>query len=108
MSADNYWLIRRTQNGFVPVMGFASDDWKPQPRSDAPVFATPDEALDSVIDEYAEYGHSIDPECYLDDADWAAKLETRTSLLEDFEWLLQQEDVDARDLLGVVEHHANF
>lgn len=65
MSADNFWLVRRNwPSGFSPVMGFASDETKPDVRADAPVFATPEEALASVLGDYAEYGHSIDPECY--------------------------------------------
>ena len=77
MSADNYYLIvPNPAGGFSPVMRFASDDdlsededtVAPAPMLDegAPVFATPEEALDSVLGEYAEYGHAISGACYSD------------------------------------------
>ncbi len=52
------------RGGFSPVMGFASDDRVPEVGLDAPVFVTPEEALLSVLDDWAEYGHSVDPDCY--------------------------------------------
>lgn len=75
MSSDNYYVIvPNPAGGFSPVMRFASEDEDlaededapvpvPLPRRGAPVFATPMEALHSVLDEYAEYGHSIHPAC---------------------------------------------
>ena len=80
MSADNYYLIvPNPAGGFSPVMRFASDDddlsedededtVTPTPMLDegAPVFATPEEALASVLGEYAEYGHAISGACYSD------------------------------------------
>jgi hypothetical protein len=72
MSADNYWIVvPHPDGGFSPVMGFASSDEYldaedvPVPRVGAPVFATAQEALASVWDDYAEYGHSISPLCAL-------------------------------------------
>lgn len=67
MSADNFWLVRRAPAGrFVPLMGFASDDFEPMmlPSREYETFATPDAALQSVLNDYAEYGHSIHPECF--------------------------------------------
>lgn len=70
MSGDNYWMVvPNPDGGFSPVMGFASNDEHldpedvPVPRVGAPVFATPEAALASVIDDWAEYGHSISPLC---------------------------------------------
>ena len=68
MSADNYYLVRRhPDGGFVALMGFASDDEEPtvEPGRNYLVYGTADEALCSVLDEYAEYGHSIHSECNL-------------------------------------------
>lgn len=68
MSADNYYIVRRhPMGGFVPYMGSASDSRTPGPETDHQtrrVFDTPEEALMSVVDEFAEYGASIHPECY--------------------------------------------
>lgn len=63
MSSDNFYVVRRNQNGFSAVMGFASDGRSPQPRPSQVVYATPEEALASVKNEYAEYGAYIHPEC---------------------------------------------
>lgn len=70
MSSDNYWVVvPNPDGGFSPVMGFASSDEYldpedvPVPRVGAPVFGTPEDALMSVIDDWAEYGHSISPLC---------------------------------------------
>ncbi|MFE6967027.1 hypothetical protein ACFVAJ_18085 [Agromyces sp. NPDC057679] len=109
MSADNFWLVRRVPTGFVVVMGFESDDSKPQPRGHERVFETPEEALDSVIDDYAEYGHQIDPECFLEDEEWELLKTEREDLLEQFRWLLEQEDrPDPRDILAVVEERMSY
>lgn len=65
MSADNYYVVLpHPDGGFTPVMGFASDEQGPTVRADAVAFETPLEALNAVVDEYAEYGHSISPLCY--------------------------------------------
>lgn len=67
MSSDNYWLVRRTRdNRFVPLMAFESDDLRPSidPARIGDTFDTPEIALASVAGEYAEYGASIDPECF--------------------------------------------
>lgn len=67
MSADNYFVVRpHPGGGFTPIMGFASDDRDRAPQMTDPSFATPEEALSAVLNEYAEYGHSISPECYPD------------------------------------------
>ena len=70
MSSDNYWVVvPNPDGGFSPVMGFASGDEYldaedvPVPRVGAPVFETPMDALNSVISDYAEYGHSIYESC---------------------------------------------
>lgn len=78
MSADNYYIIRKHPlGGFTPVMGFASDqivdgEWNGDIHPDAdvgdPQFDTPEDALQSVIYDYAEYGHDIHSECYGNDA----------------------------------------
>lgn len=66
MSADNFYLIRRHPvTGFSAVMGFASCDTEDSltiPDSSAS-FPTVDEAIESVIDSYAEYGVQVHPEC---------------------------------------------
>lgn len=66
MSADNFYLIRRAPGGkFTPLMGFASDEDQPEVGAmrEYQLFDTAEAAFDSVADEYAEYGHSIHPEC---------------------------------------------
>lgn len=66
MSADNFYRIRRhPAGGFTPVHGFASADEEPEvnPNFHQP-FPTIDKAIESVIDEYTEYGVSIHPECF--------------------------------------------
>lgn len=76
MSADDYWLVRRTpDHRYVPLHGFLSDDRLPviSEHPDAPTFATPAEALQSVVDRWAEYGHSIDAECNLTAAEFDAR-----------------------------------
>lgn len=66
MSADNFYLIRKHPvKGFSAVMGFASsdtDEGLTVPKT-APSFATIDQAIESVIDSYAEYGVQVHPEC---------------------------------------------
>lgn len=67
MSSDNYWLVRRTRDDrFVALMGFNSDEIRPSidPARIGDTFATPELAIASVSGEYAEYGSSIDPECF--------------------------------------------
>ena len=66
MSADNFYIVRRHEGGFTPVMGFASVEETPTPRKGAKVYPTPEDALDAVAGEYTEYGASIHPECYVD------------------------------------------
>jgi hypothetical protein len=65
MSADNFYIVRRhSDGGFTPVHGFASDDETPKvnPERNAS-FPTIDSAIESVIDEYTEYGIRVHPEC---------------------------------------------
>lgn len=84
LSSDNYWLVRRTaDNKFSPVMGFASDDLSPTIRDRDPRFDTPSEALNAVISDYAEYGHSIDPECFLSDDEWSQLTAKREAVTAD-------------------------
>ena len=64
MSADNFYIIRKHPGGgFAAVMGFASDDKNPEAAWEHASYPTPLDALLSVIDEPAEYGCSIHPEC---------------------------------------------
>lgn len=66
MSADNFYLIRKHPiKGFSAIMGFASCDTEDAlsiPET-APSFSTVDQAIESVIDSYAEYGVQVHPEC---------------------------------------------
>lgn len=66
MSADNFYLIRKHPvEGFSAVMGFASCDTEEGltiPET-APSFPTLDQAIESIIDSYAEYGVQVHPEC---------------------------------------------
>lgn len=65
MSADNFYIIRKhPEGGFTPVHGFASDDELPavNPERNKP-FPSIDEAIESVVDEYTEYGIRVHPEC---------------------------------------------
>lgn len=72
MSADNYWVIRKSPHDgkFMPVMGFASeesgptdDDWFPESTYAAPTFDTVDAALKYAEESGSEYGVIIHPEC---------------------------------------------
>lgn len=65
MSADNFYIIRNhPDGGFTPVHGFASDDELPAVNPERhKSFPTLDKAIDSVSDEYTEYGVRIHPEC---------------------------------------------
>lgn len=114
VSADNYFLVRRgAGHRFYPVMGFASDDARPVVDSKAlgEGFATPELALESVIDQYAEYGHAIDPECYLTSDEFAIREEAREHLTERFSaelrYLLEELTIDdiADYLARIAEDH---
>jgi hypothetical protein len=66
MSADNFYLIRKHPvKGFSAVMGFASCDTEDSLVVDASCesFPTMDQAIESVVDSYAEYGVQVHPEC---------------------------------------------
>ena len=65
MSADNYYIIRKDQKTgqFVPVMGFASDDYEAVIRDNDKRYDTIGEALDYADRQYAEYGVQIHDEC---------------------------------------------
>lgn len=65
MSADNFYIIRKhPAGGFTPVHGFASDEETPKvnPERNRP-FPSIDEAIESVIDDYTEYGIRVHQEC---------------------------------------------
>ncbi|KQO98263.1 hypothetical protein [Leifsonia sp. Leaf264] len=99
MSSDNFYLVRKLSPGqFTPVMGFASDDIRPPASERYGVYPTPDTALAAVIDDWAEYGHSIDPECYLDGEAWdilsAHRLRARTVIREELSWQLGNPEPD--------------
>lgn len=74
MSADNYYLVRKhptrstpEQGIYVALMGFMSEEVQPEVDPTYlgyTLFEYPENALASVLNEYAEYGHSIHPECY--------------------------------------------
>jgi hypothetical protein len=71
MSADNYGIVHRTNDGkFGLTMGFASDD--DAPFLDRPYFVS--ESLREVVDyadkEYFEYGWSYHPTV----SDWLMEL----------------------------------
>jgi len=72
MSADNFYVIRKDTNGkFVAAMGFASDyvgndepGWGlPDIEDNDPKFDSLDEALEFAVNQYSEYGVSVDREC---------------------------------------------
>lgn len=64
VSADNYYLIRKREDGkFCAVMGFASDDHEPTVEFRHKSFATVVEAVLWASDEYTEYGVRVHPEC---------------------------------------------
>lgn len=65
MSADNFYLIRKhPAGGYSAVMGFASaDDVREAYPTDIP-YPTVDQAILSVVNEYAEYGIQVHPECH--------------------------------------------
>ncbi|WIB65920.1 hypothetical protein [Curtobacterium sp. MCBD17_040] len=97
MSSDNYWLVRRipATNRFVPLMGFASDDALPrlEDRRDRQDYATAQEALAAVLDDYAEYGHDIHPECHLSAEDFHILVVARTRVQQALEEALTEIDV---------------
>jgi hypothetical protein len=111
MSSDNFWLVRRTRDHrFVPLMGFASDDARPtlDARHLGAGYETPLLALQSVSDEYAEYGASIDPECFesnaVFDARKAIEDEAVTAVFEHLSYLNQLgEPAKAEELVAIVE-----
>lgn len=99
MSSDNFYLVRRARGGpgFVALMGFASDDRRPRVTDSRPrpVFSTAEEALGSVLHKYAEYGHSIDPECYMDYEEFAALValqdQAATAVERELDWFIEND-----------------
>lgn len=64
VSADNYYLIRRTPTGtYTAVMGFESDTHEPTQSAHDPEFTTLNDALTWALDQHSEYGVSVHPEC---------------------------------------------
>lgn len=64
MSADNYYLIRNhPDGGYAAIMEFASSDEIGEVKLKDPSYPTVDQAILSVINEYAEYGIEVHPEC---------------------------------------------
>ena len=102
MSSDNFYLVRRERGGpgFVALMGFASDDRRPRVTNSRPrpVFSTAEEALGSVLHKYAEYGHSIDPECYMDYEEFAALValqdQAATAVERELDWFIVERELD--------------
>ena len=66
MSADNYYVVKRHPNaGFTYVMGFASvNEPARKARLFDPQFDTLEDAVKAAARENAEYGYSIDDECW--------------------------------------------
>lgn len=65
MSADNYWLIRKDKFGlFVPVMGFESNNENPIIRSQDKRYTSFELAVNSIKDEWTEYGIRVHDECW--------------------------------------------
>lgn len=83
-------------------MGFASDSGRPviDPARIKATYPTPLAALNAVFDDYAEYGHSIDPECYLPAEEFEAILHRRKELAEEFTWRMRY-GLEERDLASV-------
>lgn len=112
ISSDNYWLVRRhSASEFVPVMGFASDTGRPviDPQRMTTTYPTPEAALDAVINDWAEYGHSIDPECHLPSDEFDQQVARRKELTDEFIWRIRHGLEDrtvndvASDLVALAE-----
>jgi hypothetical protein len=112
MSADNYYLVRvhPETRRFVPLMGFASDFGRPYVRADRdePSFDTPELALASVLNDYAEYGHSIDPECYQLPDEFTRNVERREELAQHFTYLMEDllEELPLADVADILARSA--
>lgn len=105
MSSDNYWIIRRTANGkFAALMGFASDEVTPKPQADSDEYGTPEQALKAVINDYAEYGHSIHEECYLSFEQWQAQEAIYGYVAKEVTGLIES-GYSARDIVDYVIEH---
>lgn len=76
MSADNFWMIRKDKFGnFAPLMGFASDEEDPIIQLRHPRFASMEDAMFAIKDEWTEYGTSVHPECWVDEEPTPGKRE---------------------------------
>jgi hypothetical protein len=120
MSADNYYVItRHPLGGYTAVMGFASDDSNRPATEQDPQFATLDDALTYALNDYTEYGVSVDPDCEPEPdraspsprpgpppAD-AASLDFRDGLLTAARWLRQHPDTPAALLAADLEDLAD-
>lgn len=66
MSADNYYTVKKDENGkYVPRMGFMSNldsGFGADIRPSDPRFDTWKEAADSIHDNYSEYGFIVEPD----------------------------------------------
>jgi hypothetical protein len=72
MSSDNFYVVRKhPDGGYTYVMGFASHDVEKDGsfKYDLPVgkgstrYTTFDDALNSALEDYSEYGVFTHPEC---------------------------------------------
>jgi hypothetical protein len=65
MSADNYYRVcKHPKGGFTAIMGFMSNEERPEPRDSSPQFDTWQEAYTYADrDAIIEYGIQVDPDC---------------------------------------------
>lgn len=72
MSSDNFYVVRKhPSGGFTYVMGFASHDinsdgsfkYDIPVRKGDPIFNNFDDALNTALSDYSEYGVITHPEC---------------------------------------------
>lgn len=70
MSADNYYRVcKHPKGGFTAVMGFMSNDERPEPREDGPQFDTWQEAHAYADRDFIiEYGIRVDEDCVAPEA----------------------------------------
>lgn len=72
MSSDNFYVVRKhADGGFTYVMGFASHDINEDgtfnlnipPSKNNKQYKTFDDALNTALEDYSEYGVITHPEC---------------------------------------------